>query len=115
MAWVKKASIKEYYNYMKRVQAFLSQPRGRKALLYGGIVWRIAMECLGNDALELALQGPSDDVYQYGIRYIDDKDGRCCDDGLSVAELDMICGVYEVDTGRKYNIQHTIQYIIANK
>ena len=115
MAWVKKASIKEYNNHMKSIQVFLSQPCGQKALLYSGIVWRIAMECLGNDALELVLQGPSDDVYQYGIRYMDDKDGRCCDDGLSVAELDLICGVYEVDTGRKYNMQHTIQYIIANK
>ena len=109
MAWVKKASIKEYNNHMKSIQVFLSQPCGQKALLYSGIVWQIAMECLGNDALELALQGPSDDVYQYSIRYIDDKDGRCCDDG------DLICGVYKVDTGRKYNMQHTIQYIIANK
>ena len=51
-------------------------------LLCGRIVWWIVIECLGNDALALAFQGPSNDVYQYSGRYTDDQNVCCCDDEL---------------------------------
>ena len=62
------------------------------------------MECLENDALALAFQGPSNNVYQYIMQYTDDQNACCCNDELPVVELDLICGVFEVDMGYKYNM-----------
>ena len=89
----------EFYAYEAKRDLFLRiNPHARAALLYGGIIWRLV-----TDALEFgpAYDGPSEDVYTYGSRHFSQL-GSFCDDQLSEDELDLICGVYRVYTGKLY-------------
>ena len=88
----------DYREYERRVYALISQPRGRAALLRGGIVWRLAIEVLGGDWREFAKAGPSEDFIYYGQVFVPPRGDHYYDDGLSSDELDVICGVYKVYT-----------------
>lgn len=88
----------DYREYERRVYALISQPKGRAALLRGGIVWRLAIEVLGGDWRELAKAGPSEDFIYYGQVFVPPRGDHYYDDGLSSDELDVICGVYKVYT-----------------
>ncbi|PIL26011.1 hypothetical protein GSI_11765 [Ganoderma sinense ZZ0214-1] len=88
----------DYLEYECRVHALVSQPKGRAALLRGGIVWRLAVEVLGGDWRELPLAGPSEDIYDYGQAFVPERGDNYYDDALSSDELDVICGVYKVYT-----------------
>jgi hypothetical protein len=86
----------DYAGYENRRTAFLSQPCGRKALLAGGIVWRLAISSI---ELSHVLAGPSEDVFEHGDAIKDDSSGDLLwDDHLSEDELNLICGVYKVHT-----------------
>jgi hypothetical protein len=87
----------DYEAYENARDAFLRSPRGRAALLKGGIVWRLAMEFLEPG---LVLAGPSDDALVCGqsFRPIAGNPDYY-DDYLKPDELDLICGVYQVRTG----------------
>ncbi|KAG6839301.1 hypothetical protein C0991_004046 [Blastosporella zonata] len=74
---------------------FLRSPRGRLALLAGGLVARLAHDIV---PLREVHQGPLDNVYQDGIFIGKDGTGYY-DDVLSAAEINLICGVYRVETG----------------
>jgi len=63
----------------------------RAALLAGGIIWRLALEELGIDP---ALWGPSE-ATKYAFEILSEF-GDFVDDGLTVEEMDFICGVYYV-------------------
>ena len=96
----------DYAVYLRDRESLLSQPKGRAALLRGGIVWRLALETLGMDALEgqVALEGPSSDVtnYRFGISFSsgDLESGiRYWDDELTDNELIVLCGGYRFYTG----------------
>jgi hypothetical protein len=93
-----KPDVFEYAAYEARRDAFLRQPHGRAALLAGGLVWRLAIEAIG---FEPALDGPSEDALLYGSYLQTSSLGLTYDDALSADELDLICGVYHVYTGRK--------------
>jgi hypothetical protein len=99
-----KPHISEYGFYENMRHSLLSRPYGRAALLQGGIVWRLALDDYEHkgDAEHSVLLGPSEyvSVYQHVLRTDDNQ--RFYDDGLDDAELDLICGVYKVATGR-YN------------
>ena len=84
----------DYRVYVHRVQSLLSRPKARAALLLGGIVWRIAMEVLGEDAAELACAGPSTEAYQCGSTFRPQRGDDWVDDALSPEELALISGVY---------------------
>ncbi|KAI1796528.1 hypothetical protein LXA43DRAFT_879804 [Ganoderma leucocontextum] len=98
-AWLKKASVPEFNEYTERVKLFLQQPHGRKAIMLGGIVWRIVMEFLGQDAVRRVMIGPSVDVFRHGINYLDSNKVQYWDDDLTMDELNLICGVYDIDVG----------------
>ena len=95
----------DYSAYQAIRDDFLRQPRGRAALLKGGIIWRLAMEYVdpgrviagptGNSVTGHTLRFPNNHVY--------------CDDNLTEDELDLICGVYKVYTGKK--LLHCLKYI----
>jgi len=54
-------TVQEDYTYYEDIRAnFLSLPRGRAALLRGGIVWRLAIEVLGDCAEDVVANGPAD-------------------------------------------------------
>jgi hypothetical protein len=87
----------DYEAYESVRDAFLRSPRARAALLKGGIVWRLAMEFLEPG---LVLAGPSDDALAHGQSFHPTADApKYCDDELTSDELDLVCGVYQVQTG----------------
>ena len=91
----------DYAVYLRDRESLLLQPRGRAALLQGGIVWRLALETVG---MEVALEGPSSDVtdYRFGISFSSgdlDSGVRYWDDELTNDELILLCGGYRFYTG----------------
>jgi len=93
-------TLDDFNAYKHHWDSLLRSPRGRAALLKGGIVWWLAMETVGvNECLE----GPSIEaiVHRQGLVHpTADPTVVICDDDLSIAELDLICGVYECFTGK---------------
>ncbi|KAI0740292.1 hypothetical protein C8Q76DRAFT_608364 [Earliella scabrosa] len=93
----KYAAKEEYRNYEVRARALLNTPRGRAALLQGGIIWRIAMELLGQDAIERAISGPSSDCHLYGKEFMPpSRQLPCYDDQLTEDEMSLIIGAYVI-------------------
>ncbi|KAJ7816886.1 hypothetical protein B0H13DRAFT_1663127 [Mycena leptocephala] len=84
--------------YMMLRNRFLASPRGRAALFVGGIVARLARLVVDQ---ELASLGPTSEVLRTGIRLWDGQSSAAYwDDVLTEQEIDLICGVYEIATGR---------------
>lgn len=90
----------DYASYEKERDDLLRSSKGRVALMMGGIVWRLAMECIG---VENVLRGPGDDHTESDLIVINDC--KFLDDTLSEHELDVICGVYR-SLGRKCTAVH---------
>lgn len=93
----------DYDAYVAQRQAFFNSPRGRAALTYGGIVWRLAISTL---SIDQTLLGPSiaTRVHRNGLCVEDPQvpGGFLCDDTLTEEELAMICGTYTCYTGMCY-------------
>ncbi|KAF8575676.1 hypothetical protein K439DRAFT_1369267 [Ramaria rubella] len=87
----------DYIAYEAIRNEFFHQPRAWAALMYGGIIWRLAIEHIGP---EHVLIGPTDEVYRNGEVIRPDGDHEYWDDFLSVEELDLICGVYHCETSK---------------
>lgn len=85
----------DYAYYVDTQTSFLSLPRGRAAILRGGIVWRLAIEYLGDRAEHFVAHGPSDDVLRFGRQRFYNG-GEFWDDDLTETEMDLICGVYKL-------------------
>ncbi|KJA12735.1 hypothetical protein HYPSUDRAFT_100680, partial [Hypholoma sublateritium FD-334 SS-4] len=79
----------DYDEYLRRREILLRSHRGRAALMYGGIVARIARDVL--DVNEV-LKGPSTQAVTVAVKGAFNID----DDVLSQNDLDIICGVYYV-------------------
>jgi hypothetical protein len=90
--------VSDYRSYVQEQARLLSSPRGRAALLEGGIVGRIAKEHLGHDSAAL---GPSSAVtiHRQGFSFTDAAGVTYWDDRLTDNEICMICGVYHCYTG----------------
>jgi hypothetical protein len=92
----------DYATYLHDRLAILSGPRGRSALLRGGIVWRLAKDYLSHDA---TLEGPSHAVraYRVGQSFRDSRSDcenwEYWDDDLTKDEWDSLCGLYRCYTG----------------
>ena len=76
----------------------LSHPNARAALCTGGIVARLAREGMSNVAV---LSGPSEAALNGEQRVLTSGDDHFCDDTIPLEGLDLICGVYEVETGQR--------------
>jgi hypothetical protein len=86
----------DYAAYEALRNDFLSSPRGRAALLHGGIIWRLAKDIVPEVA---AMNGPSSEVANTGQAIM--CEGKYLwDDQLMEEELNLICGVYKVYTGK---------------
>jgi hypothetical protein len=81
----------------------LSQPNARAALCAGGIVARLAREEMSNLAV---LSGPSEAALDGEQAVLTSGNDRFCDDTIPPAVMDLICGVYEVETGERGEMIH---------
>jgi hypothetical protein len=95
-----KFTVEDYHAYEQERAALLKDPRiARAALLRGGIVWRLAIATMSFDDV---LHGPTiaATVFRRGnIFRTADQSIDLCDDGLSQAELDVICGLHYCRNG----------------
>lgn len=88
-------TVEDYEAYTDQRDAIIKSHRGRAAFLRGGIVWRLARECM---SYEDVLMGPSgchtreDYINLDGMGFVDDE--------LSEHELAVICGTYRVLPGK---------------
>lgn len=92
----------DYEAYIHHRARFLTSPRGRAALLRGGIVARIAREHIGLDSATL---GPSSaiTVHRLGKHYTATNGVQFWDDELSENEIGIICGLHRCFTGMAFN------------
>ncbi|KAJ7668605.1 hypothetical protein DFH06DRAFT_982938 [Mycena polygramma] len=98
----------DYAAYQQRRVAFFHSPRGRAALCAGGIIGRLARARVPDDRVSL---GPSDEVFQTGVRLCDGQGQTAYwDDMLSVDDIDVICGVYVVATDKDGLQKKTISW-----
>ncbi|KAJ6528121.1 hypothetical protein B0H19DRAFT_969343, partial [Mycena capillaripes] len=89
--------MRDYRSYVSIRRTFFRSPHGRAALLYGGIIGRLARSEVSNEEV---LRGPSDDALLEVICLWDGKSPFAYwDDCLTKEEIDLICGVYHVSTG----------------
>ncbi|KAJ7343292.1 hypothetical protein DFH08DRAFT_222327 [Mycena albidolilacea] len=93
-----KPALPDFEAYETLRRHFFLSPRGRAALFAGGIIGRLArMEV--HEAR--ACLGPSSEVFSTGVRLWDGRSSMAYwDDALTDEEIDLICGVYEIATGR---------------
>lgn len=81
-----------------------NDPRiGRAALLSGGLLWRLAIECLAPDSV---LDGPGEFAYDYGIgfTFCDHNGAVYVEDNLTDAEVRCIIGTYVREPAERGNI-----------
>jgi len=90
----------DYYSYFQERARILSSPRGRAALLEGGIIGRIAKEHLGHDRAVLG-PSPAVTIHRQGFSFVDSTGTTYWDDRLTGDEILSICGSYRCYTGKK--------------
>lgn len=93
----------EYPFYHDKLYYFFREPHSRAAFGMGGIVWRLACAVVDRDFVDnTVLGGPSDEVATHRSTFSFTSGERLCDDNLTEQELDFICGVYKVSTGKHH-------------
>ncbi|KAK7031254.1 hypothetical protein VNI00_013505 [Paramarasmius palmivorus] len=92
-------NLLDYASYVHQRNLFLQTPRGRAAVLLGGIVGRIASDIVSIDDI---VEGPRQmmDLRGFG-ECITFQSEHYWDDQLTEEELDLICGLYDVEVERK--------------
>ncbi|KAF7299320.1 hypothetical protein MIND_00881000 [Mycena indigotica] len=89
----------DYQAYVKRRDDFLKSQRGWAALFHGGIVSRIARMTIGDYLHNIHASPPGTTLYQ-GAFLADIGEGRALwREALTASEIDLILGVYKVETG----------------
>ncbi|KAG6836524.1 hypothetical protein H0H93_007133 [Arthromyces matolae] len=82
----------EYTTYLSHRNELLRGPRGRAALLSGGIISRLAREVV---QYQHVLDGPTGNVYDTGAMIQSQAGVGYWDDTLTEHEIHIICGVYK--------------------
>ncbi|KLO18895.1 hypothetical protein SCHPADRAFT_885790 [Schizopora paradoxa] len=85
----------DYASYRQKCRELFSIDRVRRALRRGGIIWRIALDYI--EVLD-GVDGPSQEVMNEPLWISDSASKRpvMVDDGLSVEEIGIIVGSYEI-------------------
>ena len=90
-------TLHDYRHYEQLRRDFCKLPRARAAVLKGGIIWRLVLDGIGAPAEQIV----SDGVFTYGTSLQDpDSSEVLCNDELTEGEMDFICGVYTLFTGK---------------
>ncbi|KAF8200486.1 hypothetical protein K438DRAFT_1582735, partial [Mycena galopus ATCC 62051] len=90
--------------YVQCRDTFLRSSRGRSALFYRGIVGRLARLVL-SDFEDIACLSPSEDILDTGVR-VSSGEGALWHEVLTENEIDLICGVYTVETGTGQQLKY---------
>ncbi len=93
-------TAEDYHGYCHDRAEVLTSPRvARQALMRGGILWRLAME---HASFQDVLAGPSivATIHHQCKPFNKGSDGIYIDDVLTIHEMEVICGVYYVYTGK---------------
>ncbi|KAJ6618166.1 hypothetical protein B0H10DRAFT_2217935 [Mycena sp. CBHHK59/15] len=98
-----------YLAYATMRDRLLRSPRGRAALMMGGVVARLARDVV---APESVLSGPTANAFTDG-RCFSNASSAYCDDHLTDDEMDLICGVYEVDTVPQGGAADNVRFVVA--
>jgi hypothetical protein len=98
--------LEDWEAYVRILRTFFNLPCSQAALLYGGIVWHLAIQYID---VEVANTGPSflqgDNGYDWTcISGFEACEGYLVDDYLTENDPDIICGVYKV-LGSKFLFQ----------
>ncbi|KIM48501.1 hypothetical protein M413DRAFT_22984 [Hebeloma cylindrosporum] len=90
--------LRDYEAYIRHRAQLLTSPRGRAALLRGGIVAQLAREHIETDS---TLFGPSSAmmVHRLGIHIVENNGSELWDDHLMENEIGIICGLHRCYTG----------------
>lgn len=87
----------DYKCYENHWNDFLLTPHARAAVKSGGIVQRLSVQSIDPNYV---IAGPSNEVFATSRpKYFDGDEARYWDDELIDDEIDIICGVYKIDTG----------------
>ena len=91
-------TLADYHTYVQQRARILSSPRGRAALLQGGIVARLAREHID---IDIAALGPSSAVTEHGLGFhLKTQHGTVyMDDALTEEEVEAVCGLHKCYTG----------------
>ncbi|KAK6966445.1 hypothetical protein R3P38DRAFT_3337965 [Favolaschia claudopus] len=102
--------LADYEIYVELRRRFLSSPRGRCACFAGGVIGRLARSEITDEDLDFhkgRLAPREENVLLNEIRLWDGHSSTAYwDDALEDQEIDLICGVYEIATGRFENGEH---------
>ncbi|KAG5349008.1 hypothetical protein C0989_006570, partial [Termitomyces sp. Mn162] len=92
--------VKDYDAYVRQREMILTQPRGRVALMRGGIIWRLSTSVVNFSSV---LQGPTgwSPIPNTMVTVRDPKTNELfIDDNLTDVELSLISGTYVCHTGK---------------
>ncbi|KAG5649554.1 hypothetical protein H0H81_003107, partial [Sphagnurus paluster] len=98
-----KPDVTDYDAYQHIRDEFLNSPRGRAMLLHGGIISRLAKHVVH---YQHVFDGPTPDVMSSGS-LIPGQSVGYWDDALTEHEINIICGVYKVDTDQRASSTQT--------
>lgn len=90
----------DYRAYEYRVRSGLPRAKLRAAMLYGGLVWRLAMSILGEDPAVLVCEEPNTALANVSERFRASRGDDWIDDAVTPEEIDLICGVVRVYNGK---------------
>ena len=103
-----KPTLSEYNFYKKLCSSFFDHPRSGAAQLKGGITLCLALEGGGEQLDSHVLEGPSDEVLMLVlgtcISGLHNTPKSLWDDDLSEADMNLLCGIYKVYTGKSGQI-----------
>ncbi|KZP08142.1 hypothetical protein FIBSPDRAFT_761900 [Athelia psychrophila] len=93
-----KPSPHDYAGYWFNLRDWMTTSRARAALMSGGIVWRVCLEVLVPEDLQLVLLGPDYAGHGKRVRF-DGEQHESWDNTLTEDDMDVISGVYKMYTG----------------
>ncbi|KAF8869102.1 hypothetical protein BD779DRAFT_1458293, partial [Infundibulicybe gibba] len=95
------ATREDYVAYEQLRSQLLRGRAGAAAMKAGGIVWRLAKDVV---RIRDVLDGPSSRADWAGQSVDSERGMHLVDDALDSTELELICGVYRIETGHRVQV-----------
>jgi hypothetical protein len=91
--------INDYLSYRERCNSILQHPRGRAALMHGGLMWRLAVTTIPWENVYRGPSGWSTNPQEMIVVFDSVTNLELLDDRLSEVEQEALCGTYRCQTG----------------